>query len=297
MSIKNINYKVNMIWGPKGDVGKSTIASYIATRFAKEGYIVGLIELDRYISSIPYILGIEDMNGRSLSKAITSESEKDILRNFVLHPEYDLYIMSLNINEDKKITSLLRYPEKRIEEIIKIARSKFDLVFIDCPSNYIEQGFIVPLKLDVDRMICVIDNDIAKVAGMKLYDRFFYETEVNFGDVITVINKDKGILIENMIKKVVSEDLKVLRSREIFKIPLNERFIKAKNEGVNLADVVPVSKLERNISKSINDIYNHILDFEEKTTTQDNFLEKKDKKGLFKKIFSRNKRLGGEIND
>lgn len=279
--IKNINHKINMIWSPKGNEGKTSIGSFLAVKFAKEGFLTGLIELDRYTASTPYALGITDLKERSLTNAIATMDEKEIIQNFIPHPKYnDLFTMSLNLNLDKKITSLMSFPEDRIEKIIKTAKSKFDVIFLDCPSSYIEQGFVAPLKLGVDRIICILDNDISKYETFKKCDMFFHELAISFDDVVTVINKDHELVTDEMIK-ALDKDLRVLNLKNLYKIPYYDRILSAKNDGNLISDVIPSNKKELALKKAIDGIYEHIISFEKNKIQGEDILENKKTKKWF----------------
>lgn len=264
-----ISHKVNMITSPKGGEGKSTIAAYTAVQFAKAGYLVGLIEVDRYFGSVMDILGFGDkvggeIKGRSLKGAINTDSDTGVLHSFIPHPKHkDLYTLSLTLDKESKIDDLTRFPEASVKNIIKVARSKFDIVFIDCPSTYIEPGFLAPIDMGVDRLIYVIDNDITKLAGAKLYDQFFYENAVSFGDVMVVINKDLGVL-EDATIKAIGKDMAVIKMDKIFTIPYYKRIIEAKNDGDIIIDATPSNGQEKALQKAITGIVKSIEDFESK---------------------------------
>jgi Mrp family chromosome partitioning ATPase len=57
--MKSVKYKFMVISG-KGGVGKSTVASNLATTLAMQGYAVGLMDADIHGPNIPKMLGIEN---------------------------------------------------------------------------------------------------------------------------------------------------------------------------------------------------------------------------------------------
>ncbi|MCK4571310.1 P-loop NTPase, partial [candidate division WOR-3 bacterium] len=57
-NLKDVNHIV-MVMSGKGGVGKSTIASNLASVFAKEGNKVGLLDIDIHGPNLPKMLGVE----------------------------------------------------------------------------------------------------------------------------------------------------------------------------------------------------------------------------------------------
>jgi len=51
-----------MVLSGKGGVGKSTVSAFLATMLAHRGFKVGLLDVDLCGPSIPYLLGVENMN-------------------------------------------------------------------------------------------------------------------------------------------------------------------------------------------------------------------------------------------
>lgn len=264
---KRINNKINMVVSPKGKEGKSTIASFLATKAAKAGHMTALIELDRYLSGTPFITGIKDMGGRSLSKAIQTECEKDIKTNFQPHPTInDLYVMALdNLVTDTKINVLRKFPIEKIQDIIKLARQDFEIVFLDCPSSYDDNGFLAAVDMGIDRLIYVLDNDINSLTGLKLYDTELDEMDLRPLDTMLVINKDIGLIDESHIRPL-KEKLRVIGTKKIYKIPFCQGIIQAKNGCLNFFDAPSLNFKERKIKKVIEAMYRQIIDFEGDTS-------------------------------
>lgn len=59
-SMQKIKHKI-LVMSNKGGVGKSTVAVNLAFGLAKEGFQVGLLDVDMHGPNIPKMLGIEDM--------------------------------------------------------------------------------------------------------------------------------------------------------------------------------------------------------------------------------------------
>jgi ATP-binding protein involved in chromosome partitioning len=59
-SMQKIKHKI-LVMSNKGGVGKSTVAVNVAFGFAKEGFQVGLLDVDMHGPNIPKMLAIEDM--------------------------------------------------------------------------------------------------------------------------------------------------------------------------------------------------------------------------------------------
>ncbi|MBZ0271622.1 Mrp/NBP35 family ATP-binding protein [bacterium] len=60
-TLRNVRYKLLVMSG-KGGVGKSTVAVNLAVALARDGFGVGLLDIDLHGPSVPYMLGVQSMH-------------------------------------------------------------------------------------------------------------------------------------------------------------------------------------------------------------------------------------------
>ena len=92
----------------KGGVGKSTVAANLALALKKQGYKVGLMDLDFYGPSVPTMFGVK--------QAPPSVDEHTIMPAF----KYDLQLMSLGFFLDPQAAVIWRGPlvMKAVEQFL-----------------------------------------------------------------------------------------------------------------------------------------------------------------------------------
>ncbi|MCK4367289.1 MAG: Mrp/NBP35 family ATP-binding protein [Thermoplasmata archaeon] len=86
-SLKNVKHIILVLSG-KGGVGKSTVATNLAMKFAVRGREVGLLDVDIHGPDIPMMLGIQDMrlggDGTKIDPVIVPPNLKVISMGFLL---------------------------------------------------------------------------------------------------------------------------------------------------------------------------------------------------------------------
>lgn len=278
MTRENIYNKVTLVTSPIDQSGKTTIANNLAYIYSKKGYVTGVIELNRYIGSSPYINdNVKEEKNKSLKRAMEEYNEQQILSNF-LQSKHNEGLFTLSLRIDDKIADLFKFNPKQIEKILKIARKRFDKVFIEAPMNYLDNGFMGALNIHPDQVIQILDNNIVSLHKLKLYDMYLKKININFNKVITVINKDEELLSEVTLSTLKNE-FELLKYKDIIKIPYLKGLIKASNEGEILADMTPSNKKEKQFIKGLNEIVNKIESSKKKKRSIFKFLKSKKKYG------------------
>lgn len=257
--LEKIFNKVTLVASPRGGSGTSTIANNLAYLFAKKGYITAVIELDRQCGTSPYLNNVIEKNTeKSLKRAMDSYEEESIVKSFVQSKHHDgLFTLSLRLHDE--LHSLYKFNIDQIQKIIKTARKKFDKVFIDVPMSYVDNGFIGALYIHPDQFIQILDDDIVTWHKLKLYEDFLERTKMKtFNNVFTVINKYQEI-VPNKLVDELKKEMEILKLDKIYRIPYIKQVIKANNEGVLLADMIPATRKEKEFVKTLDSLYKDIL--------------------------------------
>lgn len=248
--MKRNDKKVIAFWSPVSHTGKSFIASNIATKLSDEDFFVGVIDLNKQFSSLPVLLDLEIPKEKSLLNAFNANNEAEMLKNFVKHPDRDLYLLALNI--DNKIDELHKLVPSKINNLISICREKFDVLLVDLPSSYIELTSYEVLKNHSENTVVVFDNDINTVTAYKKYVEFFKEVNISTNDFSYVMNKDDGLIDIKEIEEQLGIEIE-------FIIP-NKKFItKSTNEGKPIMEIVPSSRAEKNVVKNLKNLTNTLV--------------------------------------
>ncbi|MCT4564977.1 MAG: hypothetical protein N4A68_11795 [Maledivibacter sp.] len=283
---KKIFNKVTLITSPRGRIGTTTIANNLGYIFAKEGYLTAVIELNRQCGSSPYLNFINNDNtDKSLKTAMESYDEEEIIKNFMQSKHHD-GLFTLSLRQHDELHSLYKFSSDQIQRIIKVARKKFDKVFIDSGMCYVDNGFIASLNIHPDQIIQILDEDIVSWHKLKLYEDFIKNTNMKtFSNVITIINKHQDLLSDKLVVELKRE-MKILRLDRVYTIPYLKRIIKANNEGELLADIIPVTKNEKRFVKTLKSLYEEISN---PNTEKESKEISKNSKGLSFNLFSKKK--------
>lgn len=238
---QSTNRKVILVWSPLGGLGKTTIAANLAAKAAKEGYITAHIELSRYGASVPGLLLSKMDHGKSIKNAVESKEEREILNCFAETKYENLFTLSMH--PENTLDDLHVFPIEDIKRVIQVARTNFDMVFLDTPSEYNETGMMAAFESYPDRFIQILDNNLSSWHSLKLCDLLFTELKsIVLPKPITIINKDEGYLNNSMIDEIGRSMITIppLKSR-IYKIPYISKMPFYHNEGTLVAEGLPGS--------------------------------------------------------
>lgn len=250
--------KITKITSPMGQTGKTTLANNLALRFAQSGYLTAVIELDRYTGASPYLNNtVAATPDRSLKKAMELPDEQGILHSFMHSEQHEnLFFLSLRIKDE--IHDLHRFSMAQIEKILRIARNRFDKVFIDVPMNYLDNGYFAALHFGPHQTLVVLDENIIGWHRLKQYDLFLKSIKTSYQRTALVVNKRSAILPDELMDSLMA-DLTTLRPERRFELPYLREMITACNEGVLLSDMTAGNKSEKQLLSGIDAIERYIL--------------------------------------
>jgi MinD-like ATPase involved in chromosome partitioning or flagellar assembly len=182
-----------LVWGPKEGVGRTTVAARLGCDLTAGRNVVGVMDLNRYSSSLPLVLNNEDGGGlREAYASIGGESIGSFFSKACVEGVKGLFFLSLGRND--MIDGLYRFSEDVILRIIERCVPLFDYLVVIVPSNYIETGFVASMKVDTQDMIVVLDEDVSTWHRYRSYGQFFQRLGICHERRLLVVNKSNGII-------------------------------------------------------------------------------------------------------
>lgn len=268
-----IDKRVFAVWSPKPGIGTSYLAANLAKYSAMQGNLTGAIDFNRQYSSLPNLVNIELTKDKSLRNAMFTDNDKDVIINFHENEKEQKYLFALGLNPNDKVDSLHELERINIERLLKISKEKFNIMFLDLPTSYIEYTSYIGWFF-AEKIVVVIDNDINSLFALRKYLNQFDELNISKDKLILVVNKDFGVIESRDIESITG-----LKPKSI--IPFNKHIIKDSNEGKTIFDAGGSIK-DKTIKKQIISIFNELV-------KQEISEEVKNKKGVFS-FFSKNKK-------
>lgn len=253
-----ILHKITKVTSPLGQTGKTTLANNLALRFAQAGYLTAVIELDRYTGTSPYLNNtVLASPERSLKRAMDTADEQVILHSFMHSEQHEnLFFLSLRIKDE--IHDLHRFSMAQIEKILRIARNKFDKIFIDAPMNYLDNGYFAALHFGPHQTLVVLDENIIGWHRLKQYDLFLKSIKTGYQRTALVVNKRMAILPDTLMNSLAA-DFTMIRPEQRFELPFLREMIQAGNDGILLSDMTAGNKAEKQFVEALDAIEKYIL--------------------------------------
>ncbi|HEV8319494.1 MAG TPA: ParA family protein [Vicinamibacterales bacterium] len=134
------------VHNPKGGVGKTTTAVNVAAVLAGMGRKVLLMDLEPYAgSSISLGLRPKDLRPSIADVLVDRVRPVDAVRTLPRFPNLHLITGSLALAQIDSTLHDLRYPERRLADVVHPLAAAFDYVIIDSPVGFSLVSFSVPL--------------------------------------------------------------------------------------------------------------------------------------------------------
>ena len=181
---RTINGEVIVLYGGKGGVGKSVLATNLAAALARSiGAKVGLIDLDLQFGDIGVLLNLPQ-----------TQSISDVVENIdQLDADFVRDVMSIG-PEDTRVLTTPPNPEladlvtpEHVQAILTLMRSMFDFVVVDTSSHL---GDVTLTALEMaNRVVLVSALSIPAVKNAKLALRLFETLSIPTANVTLVLNR------------------------------------------------------------------------------------------------------------
>ncbi len=212
-SAADVRSPVVVVLGPKGGVGKTTVATNLATTLAARGRRVLLIDLDLQFGDVGLVLGIHPE--RTIHDLVSAQGRLDgeRLAGFVGRSAdgVDVLLAPARPDQAEAVT-----PE-RLVEVLDVAATEYDVVVVDTPPAFSATTITAIDRAQHAVMIGTLDLPGLKnmKVGLETLSLMGFERD----RIVTVLNRanSKVGLIGKDVKKVLaaSPDVSVPSDRAV----------------------------------------------------------------------------------
>jgi ATP-binding protein involved in chromosome partitioning len=215
--LKQIKNKILVMSG-KGGVGKSSVAAYLAFFLAKNGYKVGLMDVDLHGPSIPRMLGVKGgIQAVEAGKAIPIS----------VMPNLDLISIESLMGEDKDAALIWRGPVKIgvIRQFISdIKWPELDYLIIDSPPGTGDEPLTVAQTIPDAKALIVTTPQEVSLADVRKSINFCRQMKM---EILGLVENMSGLVCPHCGKSI-----------DLFKTGGGETT--AKKEGLRLLASLPI---------------------------------------------------------
>jgi pilus assembly protein CpaE len=255
--------RVVTIFGPKGGLGKTTIAVNLAAKLAQQNKKVVLVDLDLQFGDVHIFLDIEPTDTIAELVQEFFSSNIDSVRSFMTVHSSGIHVLCSPKSPEYAET----ISAEKIQSLLNLLRTYYDYVIIDTP----------PFFTDVIITALESSSTILFVTGLDI--SILKNSKVSLALLESLQLSDKTRLVVNRavdMSSITVDDVQKILGFPIWaKVPSDYKVaVTALNRGIPFVTSTPTSKL----SMAIEDITNMLLDGDRVKQAQP-----KTKEGLFKK--------------
>jgi len=188
-----------VVLGPKGGVGKTTVATNLATTLVQRGKRTLVIDLDLQFGDVGLVLGVEPDHTIHDLVAAQGRLDGDRLRGFVGRSTdgVDVLLAPVRPDQAEAVT-----PE-RVAELLDVARHEYDTVVVDTPPAFTSTTITAIDNAQHAVMVGTLDLPGLKnmKVGLETLDLMGFPPE----RIVTVLNRSdsKVGLLAHDVKKVL----------------------------------------------------------------------------------------------
>lgn len=232
--------RVLTVFSPKGGVGKTVLATSLATQIARRaGRRVLLVDLDLQFGDAAIMMGVEPDKTIYDLVMTTGELDPEKLAGYVIsHPSGVDVVPAPVRPEDAELVA-----EDRVGRLLDVAKETYDAIVVDTPAFF--QATTLATLDRTDRLLLVTTLDIPAVKNVKLTLQTLNLLHYPKERIHLVINH--GMSKAELDRKEVE---KALDLKAAFEVPGDREVGVAVNRGVP----VPMSAPRSGVSKVISEM-------------------------------------------
>lgn len=187
----------------KGGVGKSTLASHLATGFARAGKRALLIDLDSQGSTTTWLQGLSDAEGKGTAEALQAGAiGPEHLFHVEGHGRLDLLPATPALVELDHVLGAVTGGELVLRDALAEHRTRYDYCVIDCPPN---------MGVSVVGALCASDGVVAPLLAGDLSLAGLHRIE----KTVALVNKRLGASTRVLGYVLFAADQREAVTREI----------------------------------------------------------------------------------
>jgi pilus assembly protein CpaE len=232
--------RVVTVFSPKGGVGKTVIATSLATQIArKAGRRVLCVDLDLQFGDAAIMMGVEPEKTIYDLVMTTGELDPEKLAGYVISHNSGVDVVPAPVRpEDAELVA-----EDRVGRLLDVAKETYDAIVVDTPAFF--QATTLATLDRTDRLLLVTTLDIPAVKNVKLTLQTLNLLHYPKERIHLVINH--GMSRAELDRKEVE---KALDLKAAFELPGDREVGVAVNRGVP----VPMSSPRSGVAKVLGDM-------------------------------------------
>src|SRR5262249_30662635 len=163
MARLGLDGKIITVFSPKGGVGKTTVASGLATAFARrKGWRVLLVDLDLQFGDCAIMMGVEPEKTIYDVVMTSGDLDPDKLTGYISTHSSGVHVVPAPVRpEDAELVA-----EDRVAHLLEVAKEAYDVIVVDTPTHF--HATTLATLDPTDKLVLLAHLDIPSVKNVKL---------------------------------------------------------------------------------------------------------------------------------